>query len=133
MDVDQDKAKDEQQRLEAELKVLELTQSVDPALLDQELAQSGKKLNRGELLADIISLTSDNDKIIVDISPQDEQAMQEQQVAQEQLPQGQQEQQVSDTDQEAINIQAIMEEYGVNQEVAEAIQQVLQARQVANV
>ena len=45
---------------------------------------SGKKLNKGELLADIIGLLTDNDKIIVDISPE-EQAMVEEQMMQPEM------------------------------------------------
>ena len=65
-------------KLEGLMKVAELVAS-DPNM-EAKLAQSGKKLNQGELFSEIISLTSDNDKIITDISPEEEQAMQEQQV-----------------------------------------------------
>lgn len=69
VDPEQDKAKDDADKLEGLMKVAELT-ATDPTLA-QELAMSGKKLNKGELYAEIIALTSDNDKIITDISPEE--------------------------------------------------------------
>lgn len=71
VDPDQDKAKDDEKRLEGLMKVAELRAS-DPNL-DAYLQESGKKLDVGELFAEIISLTSDNEKIIQDISGEDEQ------------------------------------------------------------
>jgi len=79
IDPEPDKAKDESERLDGALRVLELV-NADPTL-PQELQMSGKKLNKGELLADIIGLLTDNDKIVVDISPE-EQAMAEEQMMQ---------------------------------------------------
>lgn len=73
VDPERDKAKDDQVKLEGLMKVAELT-AADPALA-QDLQTAGKKFNKGELMAEIIQLTSDNDKIITDISPEDEQAM----------------------------------------------------------
>ena len=55
-----------------------------------ELMKNGKKLNRGELLSNIISLTSDNDKIVEDVSPEDQQ-MQEQMAMQQGMQPGMQE------------------------------------------
>ena len=77
VDPEQDKAKDDADRLEGLTRVAELI-AADPTL-DQDLAASGKKLNKGELFAEIIALTSDNDKIVTDISPDEQQAQQEQQ------------------------------------------------------
>lgn len=70
VDPEQDKAKDDADKLEGLTRVAELIAS-DPTL-EMELATSGKKLNKGELYSEIISLTSDNDKIITDISPDEE-------------------------------------------------------------
>lgn len=70
VDPEQDKAKDDADKLEGLTRVAELIAS-DPTL-EMELASSGKKLNKGELYSEIISLTSDNDKIITDISPDEE-------------------------------------------------------------
>ncbi len=71
VDAEQDKAKDDEKRLEGLLKVAQFKAS-DP-MFDQALAQDGKKLNTGELYSEIISLTSNNDKIIEDI-PESEQS-----------------------------------------------------------
>lgn len=101
------KAKDEQKRLEGMLKVLELVQSYpDPRMLEMELAQDGKKLNKGELISSIIDLTTDNDKILVDIEPQDEAMMAQQQQNQGADPQ------------DMANIQAVMQEHGVDENTA---------------
>lgn len=70
VDPEQDKAKDDADKLEGLTKVAELIAS-DP-MLPQDLAQVNKKFNKGELYAEIISLTSDNDKIITDVGPEDE-------------------------------------------------------------
>jgi hypothetical protein len=76
VDPEQDKAADDAQKLEGLTKVAELAAS-DPTFV-QDLASAGKKFNKGELMSEIIQLTSDNDKIITDISP-DEQQQAEQQ------------------------------------------------------
>ena len=70
VDPEVDKTKDDQAKLEGLTKVAELT-SADP-MLEQELAQVNKKLNKGELYAEMIKLTTDNDKIITDIGPDEE-------------------------------------------------------------
>jgi len=75
VDAEQDKTSDDAQKLEGLLNVAKFAAS-DPTF-DQQLMQSGKKLNRGELFADIVNLTSDNDKIIEDIGEEDQQQMQE--------------------------------------------------------
>ncbi len=73
VDPDQDKAKADEVKLEGLTKVAELV-SGDP-MLAADLATAGKKLNKGELYAEIIKLTSDSDKIITDISPEEQQGM----------------------------------------------------------
>lgn len=73
IDPDVDKTKDDADKLEGLLKVAELKAS-NP-LLDQELLSSQKKLNMGELMSEIIKLTSDNKKIITEISPEDTQGV----------------------------------------------------------
>jgi len=126
IEADADKTKDEEKRLEGLLRVLELVRS-DPTMA-QELMISGKKLNTGELLATIISLTTDNDKIIDDISPEDMQAQQMQQ-EQMQLPQGQPEQGMpQEMPQEAPQqgadpqmLQEVMQAYGVDEGTAMAM------------
>lgn len=70
VDPEQDKAKDDADKLDGLTKVAELAAS-DPTF-NQDLASAGKKLNKGELYSDMIALTSDNDKIITDISPDEQ-------------------------------------------------------------
>lgn len=73
IDPDADKTMDDAQALEGKLKAYELLQA-DPTI-DQYLQQDGKRLNRGELLAEIFNQLTDNDKIVVDISPEDQQQL----------------------------------------------------------
>lgn len=75
VDPEQDKAKDDADKLEGLTRVAELAAS-DPTFV-QDLASAGKKFNKGELMSEIIQLTSDNDKIITDISPEEAQAEEE--------------------------------------------------------
>jgi hypothetical protein len=69
VDPELDKTKDDATKLEGLTRVAELIAS-DPTL-EQDLAIANKKLNKGELYSEIISLTSDNDKIITDVGPED--------------------------------------------------------------
>lgn len=117
MEAEGDQAQDEEKRLEALLKVVEL-RATDPTL-EQSLMESGKKLNVGELFSSIIQLTSKNDKIIEDISPEDQQAMQEEQMMAEQSAQEGSSQQ----DPELANIEAIMQEYNVSENIAMAMRE----------
>lgn len=71
VDPEVDKTADDATKLEGLVKVAELVAS-DPNIT-AELASVGKKLNKGELFSEIIKLTSDNDKIISDISPDEQQ------------------------------------------------------------
>jgi len=122
IDAEQDKAKDEEKRLEGLLRVAEFRAS-DP-LFDQKLFESGKKLNDGELYSEIISLTTDNDKILEDISPEDEEAaVEEQALAGAGVAQGQSTQPTDDLDDGTIaaNLQAVMEHYGVDEYTAAAM------------
>lgn len=72
VDAEIDKAQDDADKLEGLMKVAELSAS-DPNF-DAYLQMDKKKLNRGELFSDIVALTTDNDKIVTDISPEDEMA-----------------------------------------------------------
>lgn len=85
VDPEQDKAADDQTKIDGLTKTLELI-ATDPNLM-QELAQVNKKLNKGELYAELISLTTDNDKIITDIGPEDEEQQMMQQEGQAPDPQ----------------------------------------------
>ena len=80
VDPEPEQTQDESEKLEGALRVLELV-NADPTL-PQELQMSGKKINKGELLADIISLLTENDKIITDISPEDQAQLEAEQMAQ---------------------------------------------------
>jgi hypothetical protein len=123
MDAEQDKAKDDEKRLEALLKVVELRAS-DPTL-EQSLMMSGKKLNIGELFSSIIQLTTDNDEIIQDISPEDMQAMEAEQMAAQGMEQGmameQGMEQMPQGGEDMANLQAVMQEYGVDENTAAAM------------
>ena len=117
MEAEGDQAQDEEKRLEALLKVVEL-RATDPTL-EQSLMESGKKLNVGELFSSIIQLTSKNDKIIEDIDPEEQQAMQEEQMMAEQSAQ----QDATQQDPELANIEAIIQEYNVSENIAMAMRE----------
>ena len=132
MDAESDQLQDEAQRLESLLKIVEL-RATDPTL-EQSLMMAGKQLNVGELFSEIISLTSKNDKIVTDISPEDMQANEEQMMAEEQMaaeqqmgaeqPMEQEQPQLDPEDeQELVNIQAIADEYQVSENVASAMRE----------
>jgi hypothetical protein len=70
VDPEVDKAKDDADKLEGLTRVAELS-AADPNFA-MDLQAVGKKFNKGELYADMIRLTTDNDKIITDIGPEDE-------------------------------------------------------------
>ena len=148
VDPEQDKSTDDAEKLEGLMRVAELISN--PATMQvlatgQPIMLGEKKLNPGELFGEIVSLTSDNDKILTDVTPEDEmalqgqmqqQAMAEQQIAQPvedmqpELPQEQMQelppelpvemiQEEPDmTEEEASNVQAIMDEYGVDETTA---------------
>ena len=120
VDAEPDKTTDKEQRLEGAMRVLELV-NADRNFVN-EIQLAGKKFNKGELLADIIGMLTDNEKIITDISADEQGEMQQQALEQEQAmqqpqqPQMQQPQmQQDDPDQK---IQAVMEAYGVDDETA---------------
>jgi hypothetical protein len=157
VDADVDKAADEAQQLDGLTKITEFL--ANPTI--QPLIQSGqpiilgdKKVNIGELIGTIISLSTDNDKIVTDVSPEDveqQQLLEQEQLAQqgidpttgqpieqpvEEMPvEGEvmpspmdvdptfegdvQPQQPEITPEQAqANIQAVMEQYGVDQQTA---------------
>lgn len=87
VDAELDQEKDDEKSLEGLMKVLEL-RSTDPAF-DQKLAMDGYKLKDGELLTEIIGKTTDNKDIIEKISPEDQAAMEEEQMLAEQAMQEQ--------------------------------------------
>lgn len=135
IDAEQDKAQDDEKRLEGLLKVAELRQT-DP-MFDQRLMASGKKINDGELYGDIIHLTSDNDKILEDISPEDieaQQAMEEQALAEQQMgdpsaqPGGLPDEMPTKAVEQPVEpqidpatVEAVMNQYGVDESTAMAM------------
>lgn len=92
IDAEQDKTTDEAQQLEGLLKVAEFIK--DPAT--QQLIMSGQpmmlgtmKLDPGELISEIINLTTDNDKIITQVTPEEQEQSEQAQMAQQQMEQAQ--------------------------------------------
>lgn len=126
VEAEKDKAKDDEQRLEALLKVVEL-RTADPTL-EQSLEMSGKRLNVGELMTSIIQLTTDNDKIIEDIDPKEmannqmqQEQMMDMQGASEQGEPPQEQAQDPEVQQDQVNLQAVMQEHGVDENTAMAM------------
>lgn len=68
---EKDAETERKEKLDGFTQILQLI-AADPASV-QDLMTSGKKFNKGELLSEMISLLTDNDKIITDISPEEEQ------------------------------------------------------------
>lgn len=127
IDAEDDKTKDEQKRLEGLLKVLELT-AMDPTA-EQVLIQSGYNFNKGELLGTIIKLTTDNDKIIEKLQADEMEQMQAEQMGgmppaepeAMEPPEAMQEapmQEEISPDEVQANLEAVMKEYGIDQETA---------------
>lgn len=113
IDAEDSKAQDEEKRLEGLIRVMEL-RATDPTL-DQKLAMGGKRFNDGELITSIINLTTDNDKIIEDVDPE-EMEQQEMAMAEEQMTQ--EDPQVQEAEMAAVNMEAVMAEYGVDANTA---------------
>lgn len=129
VDAEADKTTDKETRLDGMLKVVELING-NPDVIGY-IEQNGKKLNLGELFGSLIGLLSDNDKIIEDISPEDQMQMEEQQMAEQQAMQ-QPAQGMPQTAPEAPqgapvpadgseNVPAVMKLYGVDEPTAMAM------------
>lgn len=74
IDTEADKTTDDAMKLEGLTKVVEVIK--DPMVLqmvEASMQKNGKKLDVGELYSEIIGLLSDNDKIITDVAPEDQQ------------------------------------------------------------
>lgn len=123
VEAEEDKTTDDEQRLQGLLKVAELRQT--DQMFDQKLMASGKRINDGELYASIIALTTDNDRILEDVSPEDMEAMDAQMMAEapeEQMTDmGAEQPENQEQHQNDANIQAVMDEYGATQEEALAM------------
>jgi hypothetical protein len=132
VDPEQDKAQDDEKRLEGLLKITDFLKDPNTQNLiatGQPIMLGNKKIDPGELVAEVISLTTDNEKIIEDISPEDQELMAEQQamMAQQQgmgvdpAMQGQQAQeevQEPQADPDEEYMLGLMEQYGVDENTA---------------
>ena len=92
VNAEQDKTTDEAQQLDGLLKVAEFIK--DPAT--QQLIMSGQpmmlgsmKLDPGELISEIINLTTDNDKIITQVTPEEQEQSEQARLEQQQMEQAQ--------------------------------------------
>lgn len=117
IDPEQDKTQDDEKRLDGLLKVLDLIRNDEN--INADLMQSGKRLNKGELLSETIRLISDSDKIIEDVAPEDQAIAQQQMMAGQQAPQTQEAAPQPTMNPEYVN--AIMQQYGVDEGVAMAM------------
>lgn len=82
IDPEDDKTQDDKQKLEGLTSVAEMITNPENMQLianPQPIIIGTKKLDVGELFSEIIGLTSDNDKILQDIQPEEQQQMQQQQ------------------------------------------------------
>ena len=114
------KESDNAKRLEALLKVVEL-KSADP-MLEQTLMASNKRLNTGELMAEIIALTTDNDKILEDIAPDEATEMgMDPEIDPRNTPDVNETEVTQATGDPAEDTQAVMQQYGVDELTAEAM------------
>lgn len=82
VDPEPEKIKDDAEKLEGNFKILEMSTTIPDFDIQMQIA--GKKFNKGEVLADTISLLSDNDKILTDISPEEQAELEAQMQAQQQ-------------------------------------------------
>lgn len=142
MDADDDKSTANQEAIDGLTKALELRAS-DPNF-DMAMQMSGKKFNLGEAYATLIKLTTKNDKIVEDVSPEDQvdQAGIDPTTGQPVMGEESPEEQATDVngempmegneqhsqldpedEQELVNIEAIMDEYGVSENVASAMRE----------
>jgi hypothetical protein len=133
IDPDADKIQDEEKALEGKLQAYEML-NADPNV-DMYLQLAGKKVDRGELLSDIFSSLTDNDKIIQDISPEEQEQMaNEQQMAMDagidpatgqplepEMPMEEQPPQDLEEEQALVNMQAVMKDRGVDKRTALAM------------
>ena len=83
VDAEADKTADKEVRLDGMLKIVELLNG-NPDIIGY-IEQDGKKLNLGELFGSVIGLLSDNEKIIEDISPEDQAQMEQAQMQEQQM------------------------------------------------
>jgi hypothetical protein len=82
VDPEPEKIKDDADKLEGNFKILEMSTTIPD--FDIQMQMAGKKFNKGEVLADTISLLSDNEKILEDVSPEEQAQLEAQMQAQQQ-------------------------------------------------
>lgn len=117
IDPESDKTKDDEKRLEGLVTVVDFLKDPNTQNLimtGQPIILGDKKIDPGELIAEIISINTDNDKIVQDITPED-QAMQEQMMQEQTVTEQPQ------VDQETAEVQAVMEQYNVDEPDARAM------------
>lgn len=128
IDAEQNKTTDEATQLEGLMRVMEMVK--DPGVMQmmatgQPLLLGTKKLDPGELIAEIIGLTTDNEKIITQVTPEEEmeqsqlQAEEEQMMMQaEQAQEPQMPQEAPQASPEEDYLIQLMEQFGVDQSTA---------------
>jgi len=117
MDAEADTESDKQKRIDALLKVYEL--SITDPMVEQKLLMARKKLDVGELLSTIISLNTDNKKILVEAAPED-MAMGEEMMAGQMGEQTDQMAEPAPQD-DAQELQVVMDTYGVDEQIGMAV------------
>lgn len=145
VDAEADKTKDEEKQLDGLMRIAEF---ISNPTTQQLIAMGGKmpmgthQVDIGELVGTIVALSTDNDKIVTEMTPeeQDEQArmMEEQQMMQqgvdpatgqpmqpeavegEVMPEEGQEQEITPEEAQA-NVEAVMQQYGIDQNNAAAM------------
>jgi len=131
IDPETDKAQDDADKLEGLMKVAELVSN--PATMQilatgQPIMLGNRELNPGELFSEIIMLTSDNDKILTEVTPEEEAAAQgidpetgEPMMNPEEMGEPMQEPMEAQSDMlpaEQANVEAVMQEHGVDEMTA---------------
>lgn len=132
MEAEDSKTGQDAEEVESLVKALELRAS-DPNF-DMAMEMSGYRFNLGEAYSTLMKKITKNDKIVTEISPEDQEAMQQEQMLQEQMmaeqqmgqeaPMQEEGQVAQSTDPETAqaNIEAVMAEYGIDQnDAAEAL------------
>lgn len=124
MDADDNKMAEEAEKIDSMVKALEL-RAADPNF-DMAMQTSGYQFNLGEAYFTLMKLITKNDKIVQEISAEEKQMAEQEQMMQAEAEQMQamgaegeqpQEQGVSDEEAQA-NLEAVMAEYGVDQQTA---------------
>lgn len=116
MDAEDDKLAEEAEKIDSMVKALEL-RAADPNF-DMAMQMSGYKFNLGEAYFTLMKLITKNDKIVEEISAEEKDAIQQQAMAGMEQPQEQPVAQSVDPETAQANVEAVMQEYGVDQQTA---------------